>query len=179
MTEERLRQLGVATVGELRGRARAELQSRFGRYGLRLHELARGIDPSPVVADRPVRSISAEDTFAEDIPLAAAEAAIRRLAEKVWAASRRERRVPRTVVLKLKTAGFETLTRSSTPGTPPATCGEIASLALQLRTRVSLPSSQLYRLVGVGLSNFREEEGIPAPLFESERMPTAIDDALQ
>lgn len=65
------------------GRAVAELQSRFGRYGLRLHELARGIDPSPVVADRPVRSISAEDTFAEDIPLAAAEAAIRRLAEKV------------------------------------------------------------------------------------------------
>ncbi len=169
VTEERLKQMGASTVGELRGRTLAELQARFGRYGLRLYDLARGVDPSPVVADRPVRSISSEDTFARDIPLAETEPAIRRLAEKVWAASRRESRTARTVVLKLKTASFETLTRSITLGMPPASAEELAAMALALRERVALSPAQLYRLVGVGLSNFREEEGIPTPLFEPVR----------
>ena len=171
VTEERLKQLGAVTVGELRDRTLEELEGRFGRYGPRLHALARGVDPSPVIADRPVRSISAEDTFAKDIPLSRMEVAIRSLAEKVWAASRREVRKPRTVVLKLKTAGFETLTRSFTPGIPPASAEELAAMALALRERVTLPLAQLYRLARVGLSNFCEEEGSPATLFEPVRQP--------
>lgn len=83
-------------------------------------------------------------------------------------------------MLKLKTAGFETLTRSLTPGTPPASCEELACLALQLRQRVCRPSTQLYRLVGVGLSNFREDDkGSSAPLFEPEQLPTALYDGWQ
>src|SRR5207253_486358 len=78
------------------------LEHEFGRYGLRLWELARGIDESPVVPDRPTQSISAEDTFEHDVPLAETEPMIRRLAEKVWSASRKESRAARTVVLKLK-----------------------------------------------------------------------------
>ena len=86
---------------------------------------------------------------------------------RIWAASRKDTRIPRTVVLKLKTAGFETLTRSSTPVAPPASCEELTSIALSLRERVTLPPAQLYRLVGVGLSNFRYADS-PAPLFGSE-----------
>lgn len=173
VTGERLKQMGAATVGQLRNLSLEKLESRFGRYGPRLHALARGIDPSPVVANRPVRSISAEDTFARDIPLAETEPAIRHLAEKVWAAAGRETHRPRTVVLKLKTAGFESLTRSLTPGMPPASPEELASIALFLRERVALPPAQLYRLVGVGLSNFREDVGSSASLFEPARMPAA------
>ena len=92
-----------------------QLESHFGRHGQRLHELAYGIDENPVVPDRPTKSISAEDTFERDMPLEETADAIRRLAEKVWDASRKETRVARTVVLKLKTAEFKILTRTPHP----------------------------------------------------------------
>ena len=92
----------------------ARLNAQFGRYGTRLYELSRGIDHNPVISDRPTKSVSAEDTFESDIPLAETEALIRRLAEKVWIASRKEGRIARTVVLKLKTSEFNILTQPYT-----------------------------------------------------------------
>jgi DNA polymerase-4 len=83
---------------------------------------------------------------------------IRRLAETVWAASRKESRIARTVVLKLKTSEFNILTRSHTPESPPSSCEELTTIALGLRDRVQLRLGQLFRLVGVGLSNFDEPE---------------------
>jgi nucleotidyltransferase/DNA polymerase involved in DNA repair len=69
---------------------------------VRLYELARGIDNSEVVPDRPTQSISAEDTFEQDVLLAEMEPMIRKLAEHAWTASRKESRIARTVVLKLE-----------------------------------------------------------------------------
>jgi nucleotidyltransferase/DNA polymerase involved in DNA repair len=50
------------------------------------YELARGVDKSEVVPDRPTKSVSAEDTFEHDVPLSQIEPMIRRLAEKTWTA---------------------------------------------------------------------------------------------
>ncbi len=158
VTEARLEKLGVRAVGDLRTHSLEEMEARFGRHGQRLWELARGIDENPVVPDRPTQSISAEDTFEHDLPLAETELLIRRLAEKTWAASRKESRVARTVVLKLKTSDFRILTRSLTPASPPASLDELTSIALALRERVHLGAQQRFRLVGVGLSNFQEPE---------------------
>jgi DNA polymerase IV len=162
VTEKNLEDLNIKIVGDLRDKDLETLEARFGRYGLRLYQLARGIDHSPVVPDRPTKSISAEDTFAQDIPLTELEPMIVRLAEKVWTASRaaleKETRIPRTVVLKLKTSDFNILTRSYTPLVPPSSCEELTTIALSLRQRVAAPLQQRYRLVGVGLSNFREPD---------------------
>ena len=100
--------------------------------------------------------ISAEDTFEQDIPLSQTEDLIRRLAEKVWLASRRESRIARTVVLKLKSKEFIIHTRSHTPTVSPASCEELTAIALSLRERADLGPERLFRLVGVGLGNFRE-----------------------
>lgn len=162
VTAERLANLGIRTVGDLRDLESAAIESHFGGHGLRLHELAFGIDESEVVPDRPTKSISAEDTFEHDIALEETEDAIRRLAEKVWTASRKETRIARTVVLKLKTAEFKILTRSLTPAEPVASCEELTVIALSLRQRVNLSPSQRFRLIGVGLGNFREPEDAPA-----------------
>jgi DNA polymerase-4 len=166
--EEKLGNLGIQTVADLRKWELATLERRFGRYGRRLHELAQGIDESKVVPDRPTQSISAEDTFEQDVGLSEIEPMIRKLAEKTWAASRKETRIARTVVLKLKTSDFRILTRSHTPGSPPACCEELTSIALSLRQRVGLAPEQRFRLVGVGLSNFfKPEDQAPQPaLFE-------------
>jgi DNA polymerase IV len=158
VTGERLGKLGIKTVSDLRTLDPATLEQNFGRYGLRMYDLARGIDNSPVVPNRPTQSISAEDTFERDIPLAETEPMIRRLAEKVWSASRKESRSAHTVVLKLKTSEFNVLTRSRTSGSPPSSCEEFTNIALALRERVQLSPDRRFRLVGVGLSNFREPE---------------------
>jgi DNA polymerase-4 len=168
VTEARLEELGIRTVGDLRGLELPALEGPFGRHGLRLYELARGIDNSPVLPDRPTQSVSAEDTFQHDVPLSETEPLIRRLAEKTWIASRKETRIARTVVLKLKTSDFKILTRSHTPSTPPVSCEELTGIALSLRERVALDPDQRFRLVGVGLSNFRDPEqaSVQPELFE-------------
>jgi DNA polymerase IV len=166
VTEARLKQLSISTVGDLQAMQQQTLEANFGRYGVRLFELARGIDHSKVVPDRPTKSISAEDTFERDIPLAETEALIRRLAEKVWAAYQKEGREARTVILKLKTSQFNILTRSLTPATSPASCEELTTIALSLRDRIDLGPAQRFRLVGVGLSNFRDPENQQSPLFD-------------
>jgi DNA polymerase IV len=154
VTEEKLKGFDIQTIANLRQMDLATLEGRFGRYGLRLYELARGIDNSEVVPDRPTQSISAEDTFEQDVLLTETEPMIRKLAEHTWAASRKESRIARTVVLKLKTSEFKILTRSHTPGSPPSSCEELTNIALSLRERVGLSPHQRFRLVGVGLSNF-------------------------
>jgi DNA polymerase-4 len=167
VTEERMKQAGIHTVGDIHSLPLTALEQHFGRYGTRLHELAHGIDHSPVIPNRLRKQISAEDTFPIDIPLRDTEAPIRHLSEKVWNASRSNARCARTVVLKVKTKEFQSLTRSLTPTDPPSSLEDLTTIVLTLRERVNLPSTQLFRLVGVGLSNFQNEDEEPSPLFDS------------
>ena len=168
VTEEKLKTLAILTVGDLRKLDLSVLEDRFGRYGARPYELARGTDKSEVIPDRPTKSVSTEDTFERDVPLTETEPMIRRLAENTWTASRKELRIARTVVLKLKTSEFKILTRSHTPSAPPSSCEELTAIALSLRERIALSPKQRFRLVGVGLSNFRDpDDASPQPaLFE-------------
>src|SRR6516225_8524906 len=84
VTEAKLKCFEVHTIAELRRLDLPTLESRFGRHGIRLFELARGIDKSEVIPDRPTQSISAEDTFERDLLLTEMEPMIRRLAEHTW-----------------------------------------------------------------------------------------------
>src|SRR5438034_6125268 len=129
VTEEKLAKLHVQTIRDLRSLDLSVLEDHFGRYGVRLYELARGKDESQVIPDRPTQSISVEDTLEHDVPLAEVEPMIRRLAEKLWSASRKESRIACTVVLKLKTSEFTILTRNHTPSSPPSSCAELTDLA--------------------------------------------------
>ena len=166
--DAKLEALGIRTCADLRSRDLDDLERRFGRYGRRLAELAVGIDERPVDPDQPVQSISAEDTFEHDVTLAEIEPMIRRLAAKTWAASRKTERIGRTVVLKLKTSDFHILTRSHTPPQPPQSETEFIEIAVGLRERVALPAHTRYRLVGVGLGNFRDAHALEpqAALFD-------------
>ncbi len=172
--EARLARLGIATCSDLRDAGGDALEHRFGRWGRRLHELSLGIDERAVQPERPTLQVSAEDTFAQDLLLDELDPHIQRLAAKAWAGYLRERqqhpeRIARTVVLKLKTGDFRTLTRSLTGPAPPTSEALLAHIASDLRERVGLPESTRYRLVGVGLSGFAEPDGSAAQddLFRS------------
>jgi DNA polymerase-4 len=179
VAQHKLETIGAKTVGDLRAIDAATLQRLFGSFGTRLREYAQGIDDRSVEPDQPVQSISSEDTFERDVPLDELTPTIRRLAEKTWSAAHKStadktERVGRTVVLKLKTAQFRILTRSHTPDTPPTSLEQFIDIALSLLARVELPASTLYRLVGVGLSGFRDRDALSAPQPE---LFSEVDDA--
>ena len=90
------------------------------------------------------------------------------LAEKVWVSSKQNARMARTIVLKLKTREFNTLTRSLTPTVMPASMEEFADMAVSLCERVELGPAQFFRLAGVGLSNFQIEPERNGRLFDGE-----------
>ncbi len=170
--ERKLAALGIHTCTDLRQTDATQLEAHFGRWGQRLFELAHGVDTREVQSERPLQQISNEDTFATDLPLEALTPAIQRLALDTWndyarAWQRRPGRIARTVVLKLKTAEFQTLTRSLTATEPPSSADSLIQTALQLRQRVQLAPTTLYRLVGVGLSGFVDahEQPIQHALF--------------
>ena len=151
--------MGVATVGDLAALSLVELELRFGRFGRRLHELSRGIDDHPVIPHRPVKSISSETTFENDLPLEALPASIERLARQVWEAARRRERVGRTITVKLKTGDFRSLSRRRTPLVPPTDAQELAGFAIALLEKFAESASTRFRLAGVGISNFLDEGG--------------------
>jgi DNA polymerase-4 len=67
-TARRLRDLGVQTVGDLAAVPVGTVVRRLGRaHGLHLVALSHGEDPSPVVPDRPAKSIGHEETFGTDL----------------------------------------------------------------------------------------------------------------
>lgn len=170
-TEALLVEMGIATVGDLRQRDEHALLARFGRWGTRLYELARGIDESPVVSSRRRKSWSSENTFATDITTGEAADWIRSEAEKLWEAMQKRNMSGRTVTVKLRTGKFETATRRVTPATPPASASELAEIGVSLLARFPFAPSVRFRLVGLGMSNFPAEDEEPAagenpaPLF--------------
>ena len=156
VTEERLGHLAIKTLGDIFALPLPVLEANFGSFGKRLYELSRGIDDNPVTPDRPTQSVSAEDTFGNDLQLEETIPTILRLAERVWKESQEEDGNPRTVVLKLKTREFQQITRSHTPISPPARLDDFIEIAHWLIAKVNLPESTRYRLAGIGLSNFSD-----------------------
>src|SRR5207245_7304143 len=96
VTEEKLEKLGIKTVSSLRGLDLPMLEGHFGRYGMRLYELSRGIDNNQVVPDTPTKSISPEDTCQPDVPLSTTDRLTRRPRAQVRSRHRKQPRVPRT-----------------------------------------------------------------------------------
>src|SRR5438477_342195 len=66
-TGARVEAAGIETLGELRSAPDALLWPLFGRYSAWVRERASGIDDRPVLPEVEEKSLSAEDTFEEDI----------------------------------------------------------------------------------------------------------------
>ena len=109
----KLAELGVVTCADLQTIERIELMRRFGKWGLELWELCRGIDLRPVEPERPRKSLSSEMTFGENVlTLPALVPPLRGLIEGLAEdlnLSHTER-VIRSLVVKLKFADFERTT---------------------------------------------------------------------
>jgi len=169
---ERLAALGIRTCGDLRRLSRIELHGHFGKWGLELYDLARGIDPRPVETNRERKSLSTEETYQQDLPtLAACEAKLALLVAEFTAeleAARRKEGATLTPVqklfVKLKFADF-TQTTAERPGAGPRLADYLELLAEAFGRR-----DQPVRLMGVGVRFEPPGRGVQLrlPLEESE-----------
>ncbi len=151
-TEERLRAMGVTTIGDLARLPLATLVARLGRaHGAWLHQAARGIDNSPLVTFREPKSLSRETTFQRDIknPALLVEVLTRLVGEAVARLKKQGYRC-RTVTVKLRYADFETHQHAATLDRTTADPETIRRTARRCLAR--FPLEKRVRLIGVRLS---------------------------
>jgi DNA polymerase-4 len=147
-SERKLEELGAKTCGELQRFSRPELVNIFGKFGLELYDLCRGMDQRPVEPDRPRKSLSTEETFAADLTtLEECEEKLEELFEDLMAdlAQKESMRDLTKIFVKLKFNDF-TRTTAERAGLPPTLEG-FRSLLEEAFARTCKP----VRLIGVGV----------------------------
>jgi DNA polymerase-4 len=149
-TQETLHRYGLRTVGDVAGTPLDVLRRWVGdASGVRLHELANGVDPRSVEPESREKSIGHEQTFEHDVTDAAVlRRELLRLSTQVAARLRSHRLTARTVALKLRYADFRTISRSRTLGDPTNVGRRIYEEAVTLLESALLPSDAI-RLLGV------------------------------
>ncbi|MCC6806872.1 MAG: DNA polymerase IV [Deltaproteobacteria bacterium] len=172
-TEERMRTLGLKTIGDVAARGAKWLDEYLGSGGVHLWELSQGIDARAVESDRAAKSIGAEDTFEHDIAIGEAlHPYIHQQALRVGVRLRKHGLKTRVVQLKLKLADFQLLTRRKTLDAPTDDGQALYQEALALLERA--PSGKRVRLTGVSAQDIGETGGqvelfATAKTLQSER----------
>jgi len=177
-TEERLRELGLHTIGALRARKREDIVRALGaNLGDHLYNLAIGHDDRPVVPNWEPKSVSNETTFDEDTAdLSLLTQTVRHLAENVGRRLRRDSYKAKKITLKLRYAPFETHTKQTSIARATDSDEEIIRLALGLFEQ--FPLDRRVRLIGVGTGDIVRpgEESAQLGLFdEAPRKDGVID----
>jgi DNA polymerase-4 len=163
-TVERLRALGIDTLGALAGAPAHELVARFGpRLGAELQRRARFEDAAPVSEERKVVSESRETTFDYDIADAGElERVLDSLVSRLCAALVDQRRDGRTIGIKVRLNDFSTHTRARTLPEPVSDADQVGPVALELLRRFS--PSRPVRLLGVRVAGLQHVSSSAAQL---------------
>jgi DNA polymerase-4 len=153
-TAQRLHDIDVFTIGQLRRTSPDQLEALFGSHARELIERAAGIDERPVNARRVRRSISQETTFRDDRhDIEALVEVMRQQADKVARRLSEKGLYARTVTLKLRSSGFSTITRSRPLGGYTRDADAILAGARELLESWAGWRRQFaVRLIGVGVS---------------------------
>ncbi|MCW2087305.1 UNVERIFIED_ORG: DNA polymerase-4 [Rhodococcus erythropolis] len=185
VAEEKLKRLGIETIGGFARTPIAEVASILGTtVGPGLHRLAQGIDDRPVAERAESKQISAESTFAADIvTMAQLRAAVESSGRAAFSRLEKDGRAARTVVLKLKKSDMSILTRSVT--LPFATIDRQILIATAQKQVIDPQELGPIRLVGVGfagLSTVRQGSLFPeldqdVPGYPVETLTGALDEA--
>ena len=181
--ERRLHELGIRTIAQVRRADSRLLTDALGQWGEELRRLAAGQDDRPVTPDWQARSISQEETFAEDIgDVGLLGDVLDGQAEQVARRLRAAGLKARTVTLKLRYGDFRTITRSGTLAEATDLTEDIRGKARQLLAAWAKAGGGALRLLGVGVSGLSGGGGRQLPLFDDprrgklRRLDRALDD---
>lgn len=172
-TATRLIYLGFRTLGALATLDEETARQVLGSHGHSLVRRAAGEDPRPVRERAPVKSVSNERTFAQDLrDRTEVRDVVAGLAEHVSGRLRRKALRGRTIHLKVRFSDFSTKTAQVTLDEPASDCGTLTASALSLLEASWAPGVGV-RLLGVGVSGFG---AVPRQLELLEDGSTARDE---
>ena len=148
VTAARLEKLGIKTCADVRNYDLFLFVQEFGQFGEHIHKLAHGIDNRPVVSEWRRKSVSVENTYAEDLPDLAA--CLEKIPELIEALKKRMEKLDddyhiQNCFLKMKFNNFSqtTVERSHSK----AAVEDIAGLCEEAWNRGKRP----VRLLGIGV----------------------------
>jgi DNA polymerase-4 len=188
-THEKLDRLGVRTIGDLAQLPEGTLVAALGpSSGQHLLALSKGLDTRPVEIERDPKSIGHEETYPHDLhDLADLDRELVRLSDAVASRLRKFGSGARTITLKVRFAGFRTVTRSITLASGVDTGPEIVASAKPLLH--ALDVSPGVRLLGVSASHFADRseqldlftatddgDRLGSPSEDQQRSAAAIDE---
>ena len=155
-TEERLRRLGIDTLGSLAALTDDDLATLLpGKNGRLLRDRGRGVDPRPLEPPSEAVSISQEETFARDVAdREQLHEELRRMSARLAEHLASSGRAARTVTTKLRYPDFSIRSRSTSFPVGTDDAERIGEVACALLDRALRDRGGPLRLVGVGVSNF-------------------------
>ena len=149
-----LHRMGIRTVGDIAKRDVRELISLLGRQGMRLYQMANGIDTRGVESCEDVKSVSNEVTFEKDTSdERIIESGLMALCEKVSRRLRKKGRKGKIITLKIRLEGFHTYTRVAVILKPTNFVDVIFNGIFGLYKKFDLKGKKV-RLIGVKVSRF-------------------------
>jgi DNA polymerase-4 len=167
-TAEVLERLGLRTIEDIAKLPRTTLIRALGEAnGASLYELAWGRDYRDVTPEEPDRSISAAETFAQDLdnPEEILTEFLR-LTERATARLRDRDLFAKTISIKVRFSDFSTINRSKTLPLPIDSTHDVYEVVKGLYQALRIERARL-RLVGVSLENL--SEGAPHQMMLGER----------
>jgi DNA polymerase-4 len=181
-TGTKVEEAGIRTFADLRNAPDSVLWPLFGRYTHRVRERAAGIDDRPVLPDLEEKSLSAEDTFEQDVAdPRALHAQLSRLSDLACERMRAKRLMAGCIGVKIRRHDFTTFTRQRAVAPPTHDGRTIANVANELLARwLAENAGTKLRLLGVVLTDLSPASQLG--LFEetpphTTRLDAALDEA--
>ncbi len=177
-TRPRLERLGLRTIGDIAGADECELRRRLGSMGSHFYRLAHAADPRRVERGRTAKSIGSDRTLSRDVSRRVdIELHLRRAADRIARRVRAKGYVARGIRVKLKTTGFDVLTRQRHLARPEDTATAFFAAATALLDEFDHPGP--FRLVGMAAFDLDwRPPAVQADLFEELRprvLETTVD----
>ena len=152
VTRAALGRLNIRTFRDLRSVPLKILEKKFGKHGLKMHNLSMGMDDRDVVPHQDIKSMGHEQTYMEDITeCGEARKQLLGLSNKVARRMRKGGISGKTIVLKVKYSDFVQITRSVTLKNPTDDGFVIYEAICRLLEKTEVGTRPV-RLLGVSLS---------------------------
>ena len=172
-----LHEVGIRTIAELRLAADRQIQPIFGRFTSKTRDRASGIDDRPVVPSRAEKSISAEETYDQDLgDRQDMERELLRLTERTSHRLRKAGLQAGTVQVKIRQSDFRTVTRQRSLRPPDNGTDQLFAIARDLLAIwLAKNPGQRIRLLGVGGTNLAPAEQRDLFSDDDASSSTAVD----
>ena len=160
---------GITSVEILRKYDENDLKHFFGESnGHYLYLVARGIDPGIYQGEAKSRSISAERTFYPDVfGYDALDSYLLEMSQEVMFRALDEKKVPRSVSIKLRYGDFTTISIQTTPVKPIYSSIDVYNISRELLR--SKYNGSGVRLIGVALQSIYDGSDVEQQDFFSEK----------